>query len=596
MSIQKKTTKPKGQKILRGIPASPGVRIGKAYVLDKAPITLPHYWVNHKEFPGEIDRFNEAIEKTRDELERILDKISQFEGREQISILEAYRLILDDEMIYQNTLKTIQEEHINAEWALQKNLNRIQKSFKKIEDPYLKERSHDFLYVGERILNHLTGKSEEIFKHVPQDAIIVASDLSPAETSQLTKFKIQGLITEAGGATSHTAIISQALQIPSVVGCLLATKEISTTQEIVIDGTHGQVWTHPSKQELENFKNQRSQEEVVKKNLLKEIHLPAETKDQHRIQLMANMELPEELHTIKEQGAEGIGLYRTEFLYLNQEEEPSEAEQRECYQKVLKSIYPNYATIRTLDLGGDKVRMRQPHRTEQNPALGMRAIRLSLKEQDRFKTQLRAMLASSLQGKLKILFPLICDIEEIRKAKEILEKVKAQLKQENIPFDPDVKIGVMIEVPSSVLIAEELAKEVDFFSIGTNDLIQYTLAIDRGNEDLAYLYQPLHPAVLRLIKQTINAAEKAGISVSLCGEMAGNPLYTLILIGLGLHELSMNALSIPRAKRMIRSLNFEDCQKLARRALTAHSAQEVEQLVRQKLKAHFSNQLKEFGI
>lgn len=581
--VSKKSAKKKGTKILKGIPAAPGIHLGKAYVLEKATVTVPHYWINQKEISHEVDRFEEALESTRQELERIQDKLCRFEGQEQFHILDAYRLILKDEMIDRNTVQTIKEEHINAEWALFKNLEKIKKAFSQVQEPYIKERTHDFNYIGDRVLRHLAGKSEEILRQIPSGSVIVAHDLSPAETSQLNKLKIRALVTEIGASTSHTAIISRALEIPAVVGCRGATHEIDTGTPLIVDGSKGHVLIRPNPKEEKEYDLERRHENAYQKILLRDIHLPSETKDRFALRLAANMELSEELTSIKEHGAEGVGLYRTEFLFLNRDHAPTEEEHFENYKKVLSSIYPNYTTIRTLDIGGDKIPATRLYGPEANPALGLRAIRFSFKERHQFKNQLRAMLRASLYGKLKILFPLVCDVEEIRKAKSILGEVMDDLRKKRIDFDPNVKVGVMIEVPSSVMVADELAREVDFFSIGTNDLIQYTLAIDRANEHVAYLYRPLHPAVLRMLKLTVDAAHREQIEVSLCGEMAGDPLYILVLLGFGFNELSMNPLSIPRAKRLIRSVDFSEARALLDKTLTLKTATEMEAFVRREL-------------
>ncbi|MDX1386697.1 MAG: phosphoenolpyruvate--protein phosphotransferase, partial [bacterium] len=394
---------------------------------------------------------------------------------------------------------------------------------------------------------------------------------------------------------SHTAIISQALEIPAVVGCHEATEKIKTGEKVIVDGNKGMVLPGPSAKQERDYDTSRKHEHALQKILLKDIHLPSETQDGYTIRLAANMELTEELTSIKEHGAEGIGLYRTEFLYLNRSTPPTEDEHFESYKKVLSAIYPNYTTIRTLDIGGDKIPTRRLYDAENNPALGLRAIRYSLREKHVFKNQLRAMLKASLYGKLKILFPLISDVEEFRQAKAIFHEVQEGLKKEKVDFDPNVKVGAMIEVPSSVMVADELAREADFFSIGTNDLIQYTLAIDRANEHVAYLYRPLHPAVLRMIKQTVDAAHREQIEVSVCGEMAGDPLYLLVLVGLGLNELSMNALSIPRAKRMIRSVDFSGARALFEKTLLKKTSREMEQFVRKELAQLMGENLKEIA-
>ncbi len=586
----------RGPVILKGIVASPGICIGEAYVLEKTHINLPRYWINNREIGPETARFNRALEKTRLELERIKDKLCKFEGREQIHILDAYGMILQDEMLIQNTAASIKNEHINAEWALFKNLDKIKKVFLNVDEVYLKERTSDFDYIGDRILKHLVGKSDDLFKNIPLHSVIVSHDLSPAETAQLIKFKIKGIVTEIGGKTSHTAIISRALEIPAVVGCALVTQKVVSGDRIIVDGTKGLILTRPSAKAEREYEISRQHEDALQRVLLKDIHLPAETKDRYRIRLAANMELLEEIPSIKEHGAEGIGLYRTEFLYLNRKILPTEEELFQNFKKVLKTIYPNYATIRTIDVGGDKIPATHMYEPEANPALGLRAIRFSFKEKGLFKTQLRAMLRASVYGKLKILFPMITEVEEVRKVKAIVEDVQQEMAQDQLDYDPNVKIGIMIEVPSSVMVADELAREVDFFSIGTNDLIQYTLAIDRANEHVAYLYRPLHPAVLKMLKMAIDAAHREQIEVSVCGEMAGEPLFILVLLGFGLNELSMNALSIPKAKRIIRSVEYSTARAMLEKTLLLKTATEMEAFVKRELQDLFGEKFKEIPL
>ncbi|MCP5468456.1 MAG: phosphoenolpyruvate--protein phosphotransferase [Deltaproteobacteria bacterium] len=576
---------------LKGIGTSPGIYIGAAYLIKKPDLILPRYWINNKEINNEVQRFLEALEKTSEEIEKIQEKLCKFEGRQQINILDTYHLILQDKMLRDNTVQYIKTDHINAEWALHKTTKKIRKSIPETHTPQLQEKTSDFNDIKERIIRQLLGKNEEIYGHLPKHSIVVAHDLSPAETSQLIKFNIKGIITEVGGITSHTAIISRALEIPCVVACQHALTHIKTGNTIIVDGAKGNVIIHPSKQQTENFKQHQNYHLELKKIFLKETHLPAETKDKHRIHLTANMELMEELQSIKENGAEGIGLYRTEFTYINRKDLPNEEELFKNYQHTLKSIYPYSVTIRTLDIGGDKVLKNYPYEKETNPALGLRAIRFCLREKAIFKTQLRAMLRASLYGKLKILFPLICELEEIQRAKKILNEVKDELRREKIEFDDNAKIGIMIEVPSSVMIAEELAQEVDFFSIGTNDLIQYSLAIDRSNENVTYLYRPLHPAILRMLKISLAAAKKYKININVCGEMASDPLYIMFLVGMGFRELSMNALSIPRAKRMIRMMTYSQAKNLLSEAMHLKTAYEIESYAKRHLEKIFGKEL-----
>jgi len=575
---------PKKSRYIRGIIASSGVVQGKAILLEKAELSISHYWISNKELPGELSRFKSAVEKTKDQLRRIRERLCRYEGVDHIRILDSYNLILKDEMLIKETLANIKSEQINAEWALQNTLQKIKQVFLNIDKEYFRERNSDVDYLGEKILKNLMGKSDEFLQDIPPHAIIVAHNLSPADTAQLMKFKVAGFVTEVGGRTSHTAIIARALQLPAVVGCSKVTQKIKNGDKVVVDGNKGLVLICPTAAELKSYELIKRQEVQFEKMLLKDIHLPTETPDQFRISLYANMELKEEIQLIKEHGAEGVGLYRTEFLFLNRDTIPDEEEHFKNYSQVLKAIYPHSTTIRTLDLGADKVPTHYRYEHETNPALGVRAVRLCLREKDLFKAQLRALMRASVYGKLKILFPLISSLEELRNCKQLLNEVKAELKRKKIQYDPHVKIGTMIEVPSAVMIAEDLAREVDFLSIGTNDLIQYTLAVDRMNEHVAYLYKPLHPAILKMIKRVVDAAQHHKIEVSVCGEMASEPLYILMLLGFGLNGLSMNAVSIPRVKRIIRSVSFKEAKDILDKALQLSTESEIETLLKREVK------------
>ncbi|MFO1519370.1 MAG: phosphoenolpyruvate--protein phosphotransferase [bacterium] len=580
-----KKGKAKGHSLhIRGIAASGGIIRGIAFVLEKTTVAVPRYWISNKELNGELQRFKNAIEKSRDELTKIKDRLCKYEGHTQIHILDSYRLILQDEMLVKNTLESIKTERINAEWALQKTLEQLKKMFLNVDEEYFRERKNDVDYVGDRILKNLTGKSDETLRNIPAHSIVVAHDLSPADTSQLTKFRVAGFVTEIGGKTSHTAIIARAMELPTLVACPRVTQRVRTGDTLLVDGNSGLLIVNPTQEEVRKYDSLKRHDANIERMLLKEIHLPTETQDGSRIRLAANMELTEEIDSIKAHGAEGIGLYRTEFLYLNRNRPPNEQEHFENYQNVLKSIYPHYATIRTLDIGADKIPTDHKYEHETNPALGLRAIRFCFQEEALFKTQLRALLRASVYGKLKIMFPMISGVNEVRRIKQMMSDVRKELDREKVEYDPHVKIGIMIEIPAAVMVAEELAREVDFFSIGTNDLIQYTLAIDRANENVAYLYDPLHPAILRMIKRVVDVAHQERIEVSVCGEMASVPLYIMILLGLGLTELSMNALSIPRVKRIIRSAFFKDAKALLDKILVMESETEIESFIKREMK------------
>ncbi|MBF0492305.1 MAG: phosphoenolpyruvate--protein phosphotransferase [Deltaproteobacteria bacterium] len=570
---------------LKGIAAAPGIAMGQAFVLEKSPLQIPQYWIPVKELNSEIQRFQESILKINEDFLRIKERLCKYEGQAQIHILESYGMILQDELLVQNTIDHIKSEHINAEWALQKTLTRIKSVFSNFEESYFRERQSDIDYIGQKIIEHLVvGNTQEPMSNLPLNSILVAQDLSPAETSELHKYRIKGFVTEVGGETSHTAIVSRAMHLPAVLGCKQITQKIKNGETLILDGEAGIVILHPGPEELAHYQSLQKESVQADKKLLKQIHLPTETLDHFRLHLLANIELVEEIDSLKMQGAEGIGLFRTEFLFLNRAQAPSEEEQFQIYKKVVESVYPLPATIRTLDIGADKIPTQHKYKSEPNPALGLRAIRFCLKEKTLFKAQLRALLRASVFGRLKVMLPMISSLSEVAQVKKLLEEIKEELSAKKIDYDPHLPLGVMVETPSAVILAREIAREVDFLSIGTNDLIQYSLAVDRINEGVAHLYKPLHPTVLRLMKMTVQAAQEAHIPVGVCGEMASSPWYILILLGLGFSQLSMNALSIPRVKGMIRALSFREAKAVFEHALTFEYEQDLESFVRKELK------------
>ncbi len=489
-------------------------------------------------------------------------------------------MILNDEMLLQDTVDTIRKKKVNAEWALDLTLEKLDTAFKAIEDEYLRERRSDLHYVSARIFRNLLGKKHDDITKIKGKVIVVAHDLSPADTLQMNLNHVAGFVTDIGGKVSHTAILSRSLGISAVVGLEVATSLINGGDLLIIDGETGEMVINPTEEISGSFLERKRRVKSMEREVLKYASLPAETRDGVRVQLQANIEMVEEISSAKAHGAEGIGLYRTEILYLNRKDLPTEEELFEAYRRLAESISPASATIRTLDIGGDKLLSNYSKNNEMNPAMGLRAIRFSLKETDIFKVQLRGILRASAYGKLRILFPMISGIEEIRQARTILEEVKRSLAKARIPFDPRIKIGAMIEIPSASDIADILAREVDFFSIGTNDLIQYTLAVDRINEHVSYLYEPLHPAVLRIIRWVVQSAHQAGIPAAICGEMAAEPVYAIVLLGLGLEEFSMNPVSIPKVKKVLRMARFEETQTLVEKLFQFSTASEIECYVR----------------
>lgn len=494
-------------------------------------------------------------------------------------------------MLIGDTIKIIEQERINAEWALKKVLKKLMDHFNSVDDDYLRERSYDFEHIISRIIFNLTGRHEDYsLAGIKEPAIVVAHNLSPADTAQMSKEMILGFITDLGGKTSHTAIMARALEIPAIVGLENATIRIATGDTVIIDGTTGTVIINPPESVIAVYRKKQERYADYDRTLHHYRDLPCETKDGRSISLRGNMELIDDVTSLKEHGAEGIGLYRTEFLYMNRRDLPTEEEHYNAYSEVARKVFPHPVIIRTLDIGGDKDLPGLNPSEEPNPALGLRAIRLCLSHRDVFKAQLKGALRSSAEGNVKIMFPMISGVGELRMAKAILDEAKAELLREGKPFNADIEIGIMIEVPAAAMIADLLVKEVDFISIGTNDLLQYSLAIDRSNEHVAYLYEPYHPAILRIIKGVARAAMDAGVDVGVCGEMAGEPEYALILLGLGIQTLSMNAISLLKVKRLMRSINYSWAIKICDEIAGFATSLEVERHVSARLPEFYSDE------
>jgi len=567
-------------KIIHGIGASPGIVTGKAFMVERSKVRAPEKRIQSEQVDDEVERFHRAIQESRNQLMEIKEKILDPEVRRHSFILDVHLMILDDQMLIQDTIDTIRKKKVNPEWALDLTLEKLDTAFKAIEDEYLRERRSDLHYVSGRIFRNLLGKKHDDIAKIKGKVIVVAHDLSPADTLQMNLKNLAGFITDIGGKVSHTAILARSLGIPAVVGLEVGTSLINGGDLLIMDGDTGEVVINPTEKVSESFFERKRRIKTMEREVLKYASLPAETRDGVRVRLHANIEMVGEVPSAKNHGAEGIGLYRTEILYLNRKDLPNEEEHYQTYRRLAESISPAVATIRTLDIGGDKFLSNYSAGNEMNPAMGLRAIRFSMKEVDIFKIQLRGILRASVHGKLRILFPMISGIGEIRQAKAILEEVKKGLAKARVPFDQGIEVGAMIEIPSASITADILAREVDFFSIGTNDLIQYALAVDRINEHVSYLYEPLHPAILRIIRGVVQSAHQVGIPVAICGEMAAEPAYSLVLLGLGLDEFSMNPVAIPKVKKVLRMSRFEETQNLVEQIFQFPTASEIEGHVR----------------
>ncbi len=567
-------------KFIRGIGASPGIVVGKAFMVERFKVRAPEKRIQAEQVEDEVKRFLGAIQESRNQLIAIKEKILDPEVRRHSFILDVHLMILDDQMLIQDTIDTIRKKKVNAEWALDLTLAKLDTAFQSIEDEYLRERRSDLHYVSARIFRNLLGKKHDDISKIKGKVIVVAHDLSPADTLQMNLKNVAGFLTDIGGKVSHTAILARSLGIPAVVGLEVATSLINGGDLLIFDGETGEVVINPTEKVSESFLERKRRIKLMEREMLRYASLPAETRDGVRVRLHANIELIEEIPSAKNHGAEGIGLFRTEVLYLNRKELPTEEEHYQTYRRLGESIFPAVATIRTLDIGGDKFLSNYSGGNERNPAMGLRAIRFSMKEVEIFKTQLRGILRASAHSRLRILLPMISGIEEIRQVKAILEEVKRSLAKARIPFDQGIEIGAMIEIPSASVTADLLAREVDFFSIGTNDLIQYALAVDRINEHVSYLYEPLHPAILRIIRGVVQSAHQAGIPVAICGEMAAEPAYSLVLLGLGLDEFSMNPVAIPKVKKILRMARFEETQILVDEIFQLSTGAEIERHVR----------------
>jgi phosphotransferase system enzyme I (PtsI) len=588
---------PVGTTILVGLAASPGIAMGRCWPVDRRKVRTPKRRLAPEEVDSEVQRFRTAIEMSDLQLADVREKVERTQttgGAEHTAIIDMHRMMLKDEMLVLEAQRLVREERINAEWAVKRAVRKIKSAFHEQADEYFKERRADVDYVGERIIKNLLGQVVDVDEVPPEGAIVVAHDLSPADTALLLhERKVGAFVTDAGAKTSHTAIVARALEVPAVVGVGRITTLADRGDWLIVDGGRGVVVINPTPGERADYEAARERYQEHERALLATRDLPARTQDDVTVQLAGNIEFVEEVPSLLSHGGEAVGLYRTEFLYLGRVDLPNEEEHYQNYRRILEALAPRPVTIRTFDLGGDKLPVGMRSHAE-NPALGLRAIRYCLRQPDLFRTQLRALLRASVHGNLKIMFPMISGVAELRAAKRMLADVREELAREAVPFR-DVPVGIMIELPSAALIADRLATECEFFSIGTNDLIQYTIGIDRQNKDVAYLYKPLHLAVLRMLKQICDAARGAGVPVSMCGEMAGEPANALVLIGLGVTELSMNGTSIPLVKRVVRAARAQDGRDLVERILAMSTAEEIEREVRAEVARRFPELLEPDG-
>jgi len=564
------------EKIHRGIGVSPGVARGNIFVYKIAEEAIPEYDITPDQVPQEIARFEAALVTTREQLHELQRRIAAGVGSDApSSILDVHMSITEDPALIEPVMSGLEKDHKNVEYLFNAIAQRYVTTLAELPDEYLRERAADVRDVADRVLRNLLGRQLRALDNLPPNTIVVAHDLSPSDTSSLDRKNVVGFATDVGSHTSHTAIVARSMNIPAVVGLRDASQHLRDGQTAVLDGYSGTLVINPTQQTLFVYGQLEVKRHTVEERLALLRDLPAQTLDGHRLVISGNIELPADVPALQNVGAEGIGLFRSEFLYLKGKDFPSEEEQYQQYAQVCEAMKPHWVIIRTLDLGGDKFHSEEATPAEVNPFLGFRAIRFCLANPAIFKTQLRAILRASAAGNVKIMYPMISGVGEVLQANEILQIVMADLRREGIPFDENVDVGAMMEIPSAAMTAEMIAQEVDFFSIGSNDLVQYTLAVDRVNEKVADLYDPTHPAILRLIRNCVEAAHNNNIWCGICGEMAGNPLYAPLLVGMGLDELSVAAASLPRVKEVIRRLKLTEAQELAAATLHATRSQDV---------------------
>lgn len=574
------TGQPPGTHI-SGIGVSAGVVIGKAQLAGRRSGRIEERELkSDQDVKREIDRFKQALTKSESQLEELRHRVADILGEKDARIFDAHLMLVADQALIDEVIDQIKHQRRNAEFIFNKVIQRYANALKEVDDDYIRDRFADIRDVANRVVDNLRGEPETSvdLAHMQEPRIIIADDLSPSDTASMDRDNVLGFVTALGSRTSHTAIMARSMNIPAVVGVTEALDQIQTGDLLILDGFRGTVIVRPDEHALAVYRDRIKSQEEWLQILESEVALPAETIDGFRVQLAANIELPAEVEIIRQSYGVGIGLFRTEYLFINQTMLPSEEDQFQAYRKVVEDIYPQSVIIRTLDIGGDKFisNLRMP--SDLNPFLGMRAIRFCLSRPDIFMSQLRAILRASAHGKVRVMFPMISTVEELQQALEYLQQAEAELDAEGIAYNKHLDVGIMVEVPAAALLAEQLAPYVDFFSLGTNDLIQYSLAADRANPDIAYLYQPSHPSIIRLIQQVVHVAYNHGKWVSICGEMAGEPLLAPLILGLGIHELSMSSVSIGLIKRLIRRISIHDAEQLVAQAVECGTAVEVRKL------------------
>ena len=565
--------------MISGILASPGIAFGKALVLKEEKIVLDTQKITDDQLDAEVARFYEGRALAVEQLNSIRERALISLGEEKAAIFEGHLMILEDEELEEEILDYLRSNKVNAAVAASKIIDQQVTMLSEIDDEYLKERAGDIRDIGNRLIKNILGMYIVDLGDIQEESILVAYDLTPSETAQLNLEKVLGVVTDIGGRTSHTSIMARSLELPAIVGTNNVTELVNTGDYLILDAINNQVYVNPTQSQIDELKTLEAKISEEKAELAKLKDLPAITLDGHKVDVVANIGTIRDCEGADRNGAEGIGLYRTEFLFMDREQLPTEEEQFIAYKEVVEAMNGRLTVLRTMDIGGDKELPYLDLPKEMNPFLGWRAIRIALDRREILNAQLRAVLRASAFGKLAVMFPMIISVEEIRELKAVIETLKAELRAEGKAFDEHIQVGVMVETPSAAVNAKFLAKEVDFFSIGTNDLTQYTLAVDRGNELISHLYNPMQPSVLSLIKQVIDASHAEGKWTGMCGELAGDERATLLLLGMGLDEFSMSAISVPRIKKLIRNVNFQDAKALANAALQKPTASEIEQLI-----------------